>query len=350
MKEVLNMRLLLMYFAKKFYIILLCAFLGALLLGGGYFLSRYVFAPAPDYVAKSQLYLTYADDVRMDNIYINDYTWSALSTSDECVEEARKNLSFEADPEYLRSVAVAGLDSDVRVLVITVTDKDPDKAVKIANAYENAIIKMTEKMDDITGAEVFTSAKNAEVKQFDDRTLRMSLTGCIVGFFAGIAVLLFVFSVDDSVFIPEQTKEKFSHPTVLCLGKDKKPVSDWEKGAAGLNFKELLEGKSKVYVSDISSASGCSKEDIAEKTAVIKELLANPEVLEAADGINAHPEAVAGIKEGDGVFLLLKAGGKNGKMAERALSYLEIQQIPVLGFILYDVDSKWILRYLSGRG
>ena len=349
MKESVDMKILLMYLGKKFYLILLPAIIGALILGGGYFLSRHVFAPAPDYEAKSQLYLTYADDVRIENIYVNDYTWSVLASSDECVEEARKNLSFDADPEYLRSVATAGLESDVRLLVITVTDKDPDKAVAIAKAYEIALCKLTEKMDDVTHAEVFSSADCAQTKQFSDRTLKMALTGLIVGAFAGLALFLFVFSADDSVFAPKQTKEKYGYPALLCIGKDKKPISDWEKKAAGINLDELLSEKNKVFVSDISAETGCGADDVKEYFDVIKELCESSDKLALADGINQNPEAVKSMKEGDGVLLLLKAGVKNQKMAERALAYLETQAIPVLGFVLYNTDSKWMLKYLSDR-
>jgi len=349
MKESVDLKILLMYLGKKFYLILLPAIIGALILGGGYFLSRHVFAPAPDYEAKSQIYLTYADDVRIENIYINDYTWSVLVTSDECVEEARKNLPFDADPEYLRSVATAGLESDLRLLVVTVTDKDPERAVEIARAYEVAICRLTEKMDDITHAEVFSSADCAQAKQFSDRTLKMALAGLIVGAFAGLALFLFVFSVDDSVFAPKQTKEKYGFPTLLCIGKDKKPVSDWEKKAAGISLKEILSEKNSVFVSDISAETGCDAEDAKAYFDVIQELSEVSDRLVLTDGINQNPEAVKSMKDGDGVLLLLKAGAKNGKLAERALSYLEIQQIPVLGFVLYNTDSKWMLRYLSDR-
>ena len=46
-------------------------------------------------------------------------------------------------------------------------------------------------MDDITHAEVFSSADCAQAKQFSDRTLKMALTGLIVGAFAGLALFLF---------------------------------------------------------------------------------------------------------------------------------------------------------------
>ncbi|MBR6093651.1 MAG: hypothetical protein IKP92_01350 [Lachnospiraceae bacterium] len=349
MKEPLNIRLLVLHLAKKIYVLLIGAVLGALVFGGGYYLKTYVFAPADIYVATSQLYLTYSKEVKIDNIYINDYTWQTLAGSDACVEEALKELPKGYTPEFLRSVVKAGLESDVRLVTVTVSCENPDEAVLIANAYEKAIAKLADRMEDVTGVQVFDSAKTAVKKGFDDRTLRMSITGAIIGTVAALVLLLFLFSVDDSVYLPETTMLRYNIPTLLCFEKKNMILSSWDEKAAANNLSEVLSGKRKVCLTDVSGESGCSAEEIGPCLEGLKKLTGAADMIHPVDGINQNADVISEIKESDGVILLLKAGGNNGKMAERAMDYLKIHKTDILGFVLYDTDKKGMLKYLSNR-
>ena len=349
MKEPLNIKLLVLYLAKRFYVLLIGAVLGALIFGGGYYLKTYVFAPASIYVATSQLYLTYSKEVKIDNIYINDYTWQTLAGSDACVEEALKELSEGYTPEYLRSVVKAGLESDVRLVTVTVSCENPDDAVRIANAYEKAIAKLGDRMEDVVEVQVFDSAKTAEKKGFDDRTLRMSITGAIIGLVAALVLLLFLFAVDDSVYLPETTMIRYGIPTLLCFAKKDMTLSSWDEKAAANNLKEILSGKQKVCLTDISAENGCAVEDIKPCLEGMKKLTDAADIIQPVEGINQNADVLSQIKESDGVILLLKAGKNNGKMAERAMDYLKIHKTDILGFVLYDTDKKRLLKYLSCR-
>ena len=340
MKEPLNLKLLMLFLLKKIWILLCGTVLMAVLFGGIYYLKNYVFAPAAEYVAISQLYLTYADDVRLENVYINDYTWQTLADSDACVEEAKKNLSFDCSNEYLRDVATAGLESDVRL--VTVTAESPERAVAIANAYEKAIQSLGERMVDVDEVQIFTSASTAVKKEWDNRTVRMSVTGAVVGFIASLVILLFVFAVDDSVYLPETTKIRYGIPTLACFDKSGKYINDRQRKETEMNMNTVLEGKTKVFLSDISGPEGIK----SELTDSIREQLGEAgKVLLPADGILKNPEAVKEMKESDGVIVLIKAGAGNGKQIEEALDFLEVQELKVLGSILYDVDAKTLLCY-----
>ena len=348
MREPLNIKLLLLYLAKRIYVLGIGILAGALIFGGGYYLKTYVFA-TPLYYATSQLYLTYTNNVKIDNIYINDYTWQTLADSDVCVEEALKELPSGMTPEYLRSVVKAGLESDVRLVTVTVTCENPDEAVQIANAYEKAIVKLKDRMADVTDVQVFTSATAAVKKGFDDRTLRMGLTGGLVGLAASLVALLFAFASDDSIYLPETTTLRYQIPTLLCIAKKNLDLTDWDAKAAKKNLDSLLEGKTKVCVTDVSAKEGCSVSDMQPLFEVIQKNTSYQGVLSATEGINQNADAINELKDSDGVILLLKAAGGNAKITERALDYLKIQNVNVLGFVLYGTDSKGMQKYLSYR-
>ena len=349
MKEPLNIKLLVLYLAKRIYVLAVGAVLGTLIFGGGYYLKTYVFAPASIYVATSQLYLTYSEKVKIDNIYINDYTWQTLAESDACVDEALKELPEGYTGEYLRSVVKAGLESDVRLVTVTVSCENPDEAVLIAHAYEKAIARLGDRMEDVTEVQVFDSAKSAVKKGFDDRTPRMAVTGAVIGFVVALVLLLFVFAVDDSVYLPETTLVRYGIPTLLCFAKKDTALSSWDETAAKNNLETVLEGKHTVCLTDISAESGCGAEDIKPCLEGLKKLSGTAEIIKAVDGVNQNADVLDEIKASDGVILLLRAGQNNGKIAGRALDYLKIQKADILGFVLYDTDQKGMLKYLSCR-
>ena len=76
--EPADLKLLLIYFLKHIRFVAYFIILGALLFASAYYLKTFVFVEEHQYVATSELYLVYADDVRLDNVYINDYTWQNL--------------------------------------------------------------------------------------------------------------------------------------------------------------------------------------------------------------------------------------------------------------------------------
>lgn len=349
MKETLNIKLMFLYLLGKCHMVLIGALLGALILGGGYYLKTFVFAPAAEYTARSELYLTYAQEVKLENVYINDYTWQTLAASDACLDEVMANLSFTTDKEYLKSVAVAALESDVRLVIVTVITHDPAEAVEIANAYEAALVKLGEKMSDIEEVQIFTSAKEAVKKKVDNRTLRMSITGAVVGAVFCLMAILFAFATDDSVVLPEQTQMRYGIPTLLCLDANGNAITDWNKEAGKQNLEYALRDKTKVFLSDVSSGTGCGRNDIKELADKIISAASAGEVLQITDGINEKPEVLSEIRDSDGVILLFRAGNRKGKLLERALDYLKTQNIPVLGFVLYGTHKKRLLRYLGSR-
>ena len=347
MKEPFNIKLFVLFLVKNIQAVVFSLLLGAALFGTGYFLVNVVFAPGKDYVAESGLYLTYADEVRLENVYINDYTWQDLAASDVCVDEVLKELTFDISrDELLASISVKP-ESDVRFVVIKATTKDPAKSVAIANAYEHAVTAMAEKMVDLKEVQVFNSAKEAKPIVFENRLARMAATGAVVGFVLGLLFLFLKFVYDDSVSLPEQTYIRYGINTLLCVTKEGAAVSDWDKTAGKNNLQEVLGGKTKVVFTDISGEKGCEKEETAKRMADISEILPKDVTLHAADGLNQNADAIVQCKEADGVILLIRANAHNGKLIERALDYLRIQDVPIFGIILYDTPAKKMLRYFS---
>lgn len=347
MSEPLNLKLFFLTLWKNVHTLVFGLLLGAALFGCGYLLTNFVFSPGKDYVAQSGLYLTYADEVRLEDVYINDYTWQSLAESDICVDAVMAELPFEISRDELLSSISVKPESDVRYVIIKATTKEPEKSVAIARAYENAVIAMADKMVDLKEIQVFNSAKEAKAVTFENRFARMACVGVIVGFVLALLFVFLKFVYDDSVYLPEQTLSRFGIYTLLCISKEGELLSDWDKAAGKNNLKEVLAGKSRIAVTDISEEKGCGKAVSEKRLELISPLRPEEAELFAVDGLNQNADAVGECKEADGVLLFIRSGAKNGKLLNRALEYLKLHQVPVLGIILYDTSGKWMLRYLG---
>ena len=82
-KEPLDIRLLVLRFLRKSPLILAAALLGALCVGGPYFLVKVTFGPAREYEAVTDFYIDYAlQETGEEYTYFNQTTWTQLITDD----------------------------------------------------------------------------------------------------------------------------------------------------------------------------------------------------------------------------------------------------------------------------
>ena len=72
--EPADLKMLLIYFIKRMRFVVYFAVFGAVLFAAVYYLKTFVFVDEHQYVARSELYLVYADEVRLENVYINEQT------------------------------------------------------------------------------------------------------------------------------------------------------------------------------------------------------------------------------------------------------------------------------------
>ena len=64
------------------------------------------------------------------------------------------------------------------------------------------------------------------------------------------------------------------------------------------------------------------------------------------ESVNQNPEVAAQAAKYDAVIVLIKASDHNGKLIERALDILRIQEANVVGAILYDTNASLIKQYV----
>ena len=261
--EPADLKLLLIYFIKRVRFIAYFASFGALLFASVYYMKTFVFVDEHQYVATSELYLIYADDVRLDNVYINDYTWQNLVHTDKAIDYAMEYIGdASVTEEYLKEVVWAGLESDVRFVTLKVTTDNPERSIQIAQAYQLAIKSLGEEMVDIDTVSVFTEADSAEEIVSDDRTLRMAITGAVIGGLLAMFGIVLQYVFDDSIYVAKQFEQRFGIPVLgICLKMKKGEIIAenmvgqknavaksrlWGRQAIKLNYKSLTKNCKKI--------------------------------------------------------------------------------------------------------
>ncbi len=380
--EPTDLKLMFIYFVRNFKYVVYAAIAGCILFALGYYLTNYVLVKEHQYVAQGELYIEYAQDVRLDNIYINDYTWQNLVHTDKAIDYVRERMSFSLSEEELKACVTANLVSDVRFVTMKVTRNEPEQAVEIARLFQDAIILFAEEMVDIENIVVFSSADKAEKIEGDNRTLKMALTGMLTGALLAVFGILFCYTLDDSIYVPVTFERRFGVPVIGVfhnrtekelreIVSAEEPVKTNEERKrdllgikiAKLNMKKCCEGCMNLAVTDISVKPGSERAfetllylkllneqdemtdiargDLDERDA----LFSDPNFrLDCKETFEGNAEAVAECAKYDGTILLVRAGEHNTKVIERALNFMKKQGVNVVGALLYDADA-WILNF-----
>ncbi len=379
--EPADLKLLLIYFLKRIRFVIYFAIFGALILASVYYLKTFVFVEEHQYVATGEMYLVYADDVRLENVYINDHTWQSLVHTDRAIDYAMEYIDDDTVTEdFLKEAVTAGLVSDARFVTLKVTTNNPELSIEIAQAYQIAIKELGEEMVDIDTISVFTDADSAEEILSDNRTLRMACTGAVIGTvlaFLGI-VLQYVF--DDSIYIAKQFEQRFGVPVIgICLRAKKNELATenlvghkgsiaksrlWGRQVIKLNYRTLTAECRKIVVTDTALRN--RNEFPFELLRDAKQKLEQDELLAIAMGdikdenafytssdymltkvapINEDAEVVMECAEADGVILMVPMGAHNGKLLERSMDLLVKQKCNVIGALLYDGDPSLLKMY-----
>ncbi len=381
-KEPVDFRLMVLVSIRRIRFIIYGICLGALIFGGGYYAARNIFSGRPEYKAEARVYLQYIDNVEIENIYINKQTWEDLVYNDIIAEYAAEEIGRSLELEEVKEKVSATLLTDTRIVVVSGQSTSQAEAKLLANKYAEAICRFAPELKEIEDARILSSASHADKVGFEDRTWAMSASGAIFGgIVSAIAVFLY-FIWDTSIYIPSTTELRYGIPTLglttdqmrkFSIKKDEeyedKPKenkkTEFYRLWLQVNFLKITKGLKKIAIVDTSLTDDShyvinlihsilkeqrNKEisDI-ESGRIQKEdaYFSSPDYEIVAPGsVNNDPTIAATAAKCDATIVLIKSGDHNGKMIERALDLLRLQEANVVGAILYDVNSSLIKSYV----
>lgn len=370
-KEPLNTRLFVLQLLRKIPAILLSALLGAVLIGGPYFLVKVTFGPAKEYETITDFYIDYAlQEDGTPHTYINFATWdqllkddvftdrilaylSEVGESSEAVEGENAEPAAERESaldeteklagvtkEELRGYLSATVLSDTRIATMTVTTNDPDLTMKIEKALVQAMFDFGRQQKEIAEIRVLQEPEEASLVIADVRTFRACMVGAVLFVFVTVLYLCLYYALDEGIYLPETFERRYGIPMLGTIHGKELPVLA-EK--LSVMTPVLLTADRAVDLRQAESA--LSKSGIrAEGSCRLEELFGNAERGAAEEAENS-PADRAGELTDKKILLIVKAGAHNGKLIEKTLAFCEKCGIQVSAALLWEADEKLIGAY-----
>ena len=297
MNERFDAKLILLRMIRGWYKLVLGLVLGALLVGIPYVLVNVVLAQDPDYQMKFTVHVNYVED-GSGNIsdYVNDVTWGTWVDTDIFINELSKNLDDKVDAGILRATTNATLETDVRLVEFYVVTPNAELTELITEAAMKSFPILDEHIREITNTEIVYQDKFASQVQKDIRIKNAFLLGGVIGLLFTVFLMLILYTMDDSVYIPLLFTERFAVP--IKTEKEVEKDKAFLKNATIVHVGKEFEGFPESYVS-------------------------NRAILE------------------------IESGAHNGKLLLAMIYEMEEQGIEIAGAVLKNADYKLIKAYMA---
>ncbi|MCO4470010.1 capsular polysaccharide biosynthesis protein CpsC [Streptococcus infantarius subsp. infantarius] len=192
--------------SKKFFIVFVGLLVGTIALLGSVFFIK------PKYTSTTRIYVVSRSsdtsltnqDLQAGSYLVNDY--KEVITSSEVLSSVidQEKLSMSAS-ELSKDIAVT-IPTDTRVISISVTDTDAQRACGIANTVREVAaekIKAVTKVDDVTTLESATKPSHPS----SPNVKKNAAIGALAGVFLAVVGILVAEVLDDRVRRPEDVEE-----------------------------------------------------------------------------------------------------------------------------------------------
>lgn len=337
-KEPFDLKLFVLRCMSKLQWIILCAAMGALIIGGIYYVKNVTFGGRIPYVITQKLDVDYAKDpdTGSDYSYYVAYTWEDWIKSDVFMEGFLEKLPEQMTKEEVSGYYEMTLPADVRHPYLTVKHPDRDMASALADALRNRLFRFAEEQKEIDTIDVIdTTGPAPEIR--DIRTLRAVILGAVLGTFFALFATAFQMVLEEGIFLPETFTYRYQVPVIGYI--DENGTCSAEVSAAAAY---LFRDKQRIGITAVEPEL-----DLTEGKSLFGEeqAVCVPSVLQV-------PEAFAYLRECDANLLLVSAGIGNGKAIESVLYMCKMHDVEITAVLLVGADSRLIRRYrlnLSGK-
>ena len=209
----------------------------------GFLISKFLITPK--YESETKLYVlnrandsaTTLSDVQLSTQLTKDY--QILVTSAPVMNQVIKELKLDMKASELASTISVDTPSDTRVLQITVTSDDPQRAKVIADKVAEV---SSEKICDIMKIEQVNVIEEGSISEQPavDTVQKWTLIGLALGIVLSCAVIIVRSMLDDTVKTTEDVEKYFNLSTLAFI-----PISEGMDDGVGKNKKAKKAKKKK---------------------------------------------------------------------------------------------------------
>lgn len=344
MNERMDLKRYILLNKKRCLIVVLATILGAVIFGGVYYIKNVVMAGPDVYRCKAMYYITFdTEEYEAVHDYYNDYTWNTMLDSDKIGGKVAEKLGM--DKQVIADITLIPTMSDIRMIWVYVDMEDSDKALQVQQAFSEELSNFSQIEAGFESIELWDGPTTEKIVNpvFVPRNV---IFGGIVGFIAGVLILLYFNAKDSSVYTFEDFNARYG---VYPLGMIFKDGKDY----ANSSLREHMD----IFVNDTdikelnifySEALSEGTENDFDVEAFKKNVLGN----EVKVNMLKHAKDNEFFKKvrGDVVnIMLVKTGNDDYGPLTHAINNAKLLGINIGAYILVDADESFYKAYYRGR-
>lgn len=236
---------LLLYLKKKVVLIGVVAAVFAVI----GFLGTAIFI-APEYTASTRIYVlnkqnedkVVTSDYQIANYMISDYT--VLITGRNVTKEVISTLDLDLNTKELSEMIQVTAPDNTRILQISVTDTDPQRAADIANSVREVASKQIKEIMDVDAVNLVYTAETPG-KPSGPSLLKNTLIVMLLGLAATVGVLAVIYVLDDAIHTEEDVEKYLGLGTLGVIPVSTELSNGQDKPAAKGKFSQITLGQKK---------------------------------------------------------------------------------------------------------
>lgn len=195
-----------------------------ILVGGVAFVYTKFFI-SPQYVATTKVYILSKQDPDQKTLTTSDIAFASylakdyetLLTTRPVLQEVKKELNLDMSTDALEKMITVNVETDTRIMEISVTNTDPklakkiaDKVREVANERLKVIMDDLEPVRSVDEAELPTTPASPNVK-------RNTMMGFISGFGISLLVVIILFILDDTIKTPDDIEKRLGVSVLAAI-------------------------------------------------------------------------------------------------------------------------------------
>lgn len=187
----------------------------------------------PQYQSTSELFvlskstsITSLADIQTGTSLTNDYL--VVAKERPVIEQVIENLGLDETYDTLREKISVNNPSDSRLLQITVTDADNDRAKEIADEMARMVQEyIAEKMNQ--DPPNITYYGYSDWEPVSPNILKNTLIGCVLGMLLAVVIIIISYLLNDTIMTPEDMEKKVGMNILGTLPLEESGAADESK-------------------------------------------------------------------------------------------------------------------------
>ena len=309
----MDMKKMVLLFARNIWVILLVAVIGAVTSGAVYTIANTVPESQRQYRCVSKLYLDFATD-ETGEVYqaYNGYTWNDLMSTAPILDVTMQFLPAEYSRSEVTAATQATILSDLRLLTITITTNDPTKTMAIALATNQSLERLGDNAKEFLSIKTIETT-DASLVVADSRLVQAVGVGFTVSLLLMVFVVLLLQIVDDRIVVAGDLRYVTEIPFAGYIGEEQNDI---------------------VKNADCENTFG-----------YLHQKYQNLEVLVVKQGKAIEEKEWQNLRRASGIVLQIPYKRVHAAYLAYLLELLETQDCKVVGIAISDGDVKWLKRY-----